>query len=248
MIALSSNANTEFLQTILTLESIQKTINKLKLKQTNSYYLNSFILSFINIKNATRDQYIAELKSYNGESIKQQSNEIHNLLIQGGQEAQELLKRGKELLDGEVLGIQAQLFTKSTTNSYANLLNKLNKETIFNKQFYEVFYPLIGYVSLQNPALARIYKHVGVKGGSSAYYNQKQCVLSIAYFYELSQKNPYNKVSLALFTENLDYETEFVPLATQFNCFTGLLGLNGDYLQAIVNKLQTRKSSRKQKN
>ncbi|CAD8165284.1 unnamed protein product [Paramecium pentaurelia] len=246
MIALSSNANTEFLQTLLTLELIQKTINKLKLKQTTSYYLNSFLLSYINNKNLTRDQYIREIKSYTEESIKQKSNEIHNLLIQNGQEAQDLLKRGKELLDGEILSIQAQLFTKSTTNSYAQMLNKLNKQTIFDQQFYKVFYPLIGYVSLQNPALANIYKHVGIKAGSSAYYEQKECVLSLAYFYELKKKNSFNKVSIALFTENLDYETEYVPLISQFNYFTGLLGLNEDYLQAIANQLQSKSSNKKQ--
>lgn len=34
---------------------------------------------------------------------------------------------------------------------------------MFDEKFYESFYPLIGYVSLKNPSLAKIYKHTGVK-------------------------------------------------------------------------------------
>jgi hypothetical protein len=38
----------------------------------------------------------------------------------------------------------------------------LNKGSLFKKEFYDIFYPLLGYVSLNNPALSRAYEHVGV--------------------------------------------------------------------------------------
>ncbi|CAD8185755.1 unnamed protein product [Paramecium pentaurelia] len=237
MIALSSNTNTEYLQTILTMESIEKTIQTMKLEQTQSYYLSSLFLVFLNYDNKDRDDYIKQISSFTPEYVLEKSNQIHSILEQGGQEAQDLLARGKEVLDGQVLGIQAQTFTKASTSAYVNLLDKLNKQEIFNSKFYDIFYPLIGYVSMKNPFLAKTYKHVGVKGGSSSYEKDTQCVLSIAQFQELYNPFPYSKTTYALFTQDLDYETEYAPLITQFNYFTGLISLNGYYLQAVSKAL-----------
>ncbi|CAD8178843.1 unnamed protein product [Paramecium octaurelia] len=237
MIALSSNCNTEYLQTLLTMDSIEQTISSLQLEQTQSFYLSSFFLVFLNYDNKEREEYIKQISSFTPEYVLEETNRIHQILEQGGQQAQDLLDRGKEVLDGEILGIQAQYFTKASTSAYVNLLDKLNKQETFNTKFYDIFYPLIGYASLKNQILAKTYKHVGVKGGSSAYPKDTKCVLSIAQFQEVYIPFPYSKTAYALFTQDLDYETEYDPLIKQFNIFTALLSLNGYYLQAVSKAL-----------
>ncbi|CAD8100870.1 unnamed protein product [Paramecium sonneborni] len=237
MILFSSNTNTEYLQTLLTMQSIENTIKQIKLEQTQSYYLSSYFLVFLNYENKEREEYIQQISSFTLQYVLDKTNQIHQILEQGGDEANKLLARGKEILDGEILGIQAKYFTRASTQAYVNLLDQLNNQELFNTKFYENFYPLIGYASMQNPFLAKTYKHVGLKGGSSAFPKDTKCVLSLAQFQELYNPFPYSKTTFAIFTEDLDYETEYAPLIQQFNYFTGLLSLNGYYLQAVVKAL-----------
>lgn len=59
----------------------------------------------------------------------------------------------------------------------------------------------------------------------------------MGYFNELITPSPYKQNTFALFTQNLDYDTEYIPLVVQLNEFTLLLGLNGHYLNAVANYL-----------
>ena len=69
-------------------------------------------------------------------------------------------------------------------------MDKLNQGLVFNKEFFEHFYPIIGYVPMSNPNQAALYNHAGVsiiilskvKGGSSAIQDDPNCVLATAIF------------------------------------------------------------------
>ncbi|CAD8213513.1 unnamed protein product [Paramecium pentaurelia] len=77
--------------------------NQLRRKSINKNYNRVVLIICINFychiqaQIMIRDLQIIELKSQTKGSKKQKCNELNNLLIQGGQEAQEELKRSKEL-------------------------------------------------------------------------------------------------------------------------------------------------------
>ncbi|CAD8139767.1 unnamed protein product [Paramecium pentaurelia] len=237
MIALSSNACTEYLETLFTLESIQNTVDQIGLKQSQIFYLSSFLLVFTQDNKDTREDFIKYIQNLSVEQVQKKSLEIHNQLILNNESAKDYLSRGKQLLDGEVLKIQSKYFTKSTTLEYSKLLDKLNNGIQFNEKFYQYFYALMGYVSMQNPALAQEYDHVGVKGGSSAIQGDDFCVLTIGFFQQMKKAIPFKKTSIAFFIESLDYDTEYQLIFEQYNEFIALLSLNGYYLNAVSKEL-----------
>ncbi|CAD8044681.1 unnamed protein product [Paramecium primaurelia] len=237
MIALSSNACTEYLETLFTLESIQNTVDQIGLKQSQIFYLSSFLLVFTQDNKDTREDFIKYIQNLSVEQVQKKSLEIHNQLILNNESAKDYLSRGKQLLDGEVLKIQSKYFTKSTTLEYSKLLDKLNNGIWFNEKFYQYFYALMGYVSMQNPALAKEYDHVGVKGGSSAIQGDDFCVLTIGFFQQMKKAIPFKKTSIAFFIESLDYDTEYKLIFEQYNEFIALLSLNGYYLNAVSKEL-----------
>lgn len=87
--------------------------------------------------------------------------------------AKKLLETGyKSLLDPDVLAIQSDFFTSSTSNEYARLLDKLNQGAHFDQEFYDHFYPLIGVVPMNNEGLKRLVSHMGVS--QHAYLTDKR--------------------------------------------------------------------------
>ncbi|CAD8061312.1 unnamed protein product [Paramecium sonneborni] len=237
MIAFSSNSCTEFLQSLLTMKSIQELVDSVKLHQTQAYYLASYQLSYLNLHNLPNDEYIKEIDSLTSEQVLNRSNNIHNILVTGSQEAINLLKRGNELLNAQVLAIQTKQFTKSTTNAYAKLMDQLNNQELFDQGFYDIFYPLIGIVELSNPGLKKLFNHVGAKGGSSAIQNDTACVFSQAQFSELQHALPYKTISYAFFMENLFWD-DYESIIIGFNSFKTMLSTNGLYLNAVAQKLK----------
>ncbi|CAD8053359.1 unnamed protein product [Paramecium sonneborni] len=237
MIALSSNACTEFIQTLLTLQSIQTTVDRIGLKQSQIFYLTSFLLVFTNDGQISKGEFIKQIQNLSFDQVQQKSLEIHDQLILNNNIAKEYLSRGKQLLDAEVLRVQVKYFTKSTTLEYSKLLDKLNNQLYFNEKFYQYFYDLMGYVSMQNIALSRQYDHVGIKGGSSSIQEDNSCVLTIGYFQQMKKPAPFKRTAIAFFIESLEYETEFKIILEQFNEFVALTSLNGQYLQAVSKEL-----------
>ncbi|CAD8209754.1 unnamed protein product [Paramecium pentaurelia] len=117
-------------------------------------------------------------------------------------------KSQKEVMNYEVLCVQIQLYTKSTI--ILMLIDQINqiKEPFSINNSIKYFF-IIGYVSLQI-----LYQYVAV---SIIIKQDQRRIFSIlqleaicfinGIFYELNRKQPYNKVYMALFTDNLDYET-----------------------------------------
>ncbi|CAK75141.1 unnamed protein product (macronuclear) [Paramecium tetraurelia] len=237
MIALSSNACTEYLQTLLTLQSIENTVDQLGLKQSQIFYLSSFLSVFTKDEQSKKEEFIQNIQKLSQNEVYLKSMEIHDQLNQNNDLAKDYLSRGKQLLDGEVLKIQSKYFTKSTTSEYSKMLDKLNNGFWFNEQFYSHFYALMGYVSMQNPALAKEYDHIGVKGGSSAIQGDDFCVLTIGLFQQLKKAVPFKRTAVAFFIESLDYETEFKLILEQYNEFIALISLNGLYLDAVSKEM-----------
>ncbi|KAM3137300.1 hypothetical protein pb186bvf_010670 [Paramecium bursaria] len=163
MIIFSSNANTEFLQTLLTFQKIEQTQNLFNLKQSRSVYLVSSMLAFYNFDNLSEEAYIAYVKTMQEEDFIEKHLFVHSELVQNSEQSQGWLADGHtDLLRPEVLSVQASFLTYSSTDQYSFLMDKLNQGLVFNKEFYDHFYPIIGYVPMSNPNQVALYNHAGV--------------------------------------------------------------------------------------
>lgn len=216
MITHSANANTEFLQTVLGLNNIRKMIASLGLNETQDSYLVSSQLAMLNIYQQSREDWLERLRNLKFEDFLQMNLVINDFLVRETAEASEMLNEGyKDLLDPECLAIHVKFLPYSTTNEYSRVLERITKEEFkqFNKEFYRIFFEVIGISTMASKVAQTQFEHAGFKGGSSALQEDKNCMLTLAYFDQFKPQYARGMYrSLGLFMEDLDYELEYSRL------------------------------------
>ena len=219
MITYSSNANIEWLQKKLGLEQINKRLKQLGAKQHEDlYYISSSLFiakeAFPNLKD---EALLEALKNCSDKDYLETITKIHSQLISNKDYKNNIGKNGLK-----AQRIWSDKLPKSTTNTYATLMQKLNSKNNFSSETHQYLDEVIEGL-MQSKGNQQNLKHAGQKGGSTA------VVLTKA-FYATDKKG--NTTELAIFFDDLTSK-EHQKLSKNLNAF--LIGTL--YNEAFKNRL-----------
>ncbi len=215
MINFSSNANTEYLIDLLGLDNINKRIKELSLKDHDDLYY--FISSLMLI----HDKKANEIEAISKEEYVEKSNEWH-----------EKLKEDKSQISNvknipfNVQKIWSDRLTKSTTRTYADIMQKINSGTYFSKDVQRNIATTMEAI-MENPANEKWLEHAGTKGGSTTW------VLTKAMY---ATKKDGTTIEIAYFFDNLSLQ-EQMKLQKSLNSFELALLTNKDGIRDEIIKL-----------
>ena len=224
MIQFSSNANTEWLQTKLGLDAINKRLDLLKITDHDPiYYLASSLFIpkevFPNLKGD------ALLEALNGLSKKEfinHINSIHNKLISDKNYKSNL---GED--NTKTQRIWSNRLPSSTTNTYAQLMQKLNAKSYFSKEIH-IYLDEVMEGLMQSEGNRANLIYAGQKGGSTA------VVLTNA-FYATDKKG--NTTEMAVFFDDLS-ASEHKKLSKNLNTFIVKTLYNEAFQKQLANTFQ----------
>jgi D-alanyl-D-alanine carboxypeptidase len=195
MIQFSSNANTEYLMDKLGLDNINANLEKLKLKNHDPIYpfvAALFVVS--NEKKMANEQFVAQVHALDMIAYRARCAQIHKQL----KDDEDLLFKKKFVFPNmELQKIWSDRLPSSTTEDYASILHKINSRSYFPSKVQKLLENIMEWPMVINPANKELYKHLGMKGGSTAF------VLTMS-VYITSQKD--NKTELAVFFNDLTPE------------------------------------------
>ena len=221
MILYSSNANTEWLIDRLGIQKINARIKSLGLEKHDSMnYIVSALFMGKEIYSGLNNKILADsLAQMSLESYLENSRIIHEKL-----KSDKSYKEEVGDLSFDVQRIWSDHLPGSTTMEYTQLLKKMNSKTYFSKETHVYLDEVMEYV-MANPANSSWLKHLGMKGGSTAFVLTKAL-----YATDLDG----NTIELAYFFNDLNI-FENAPLQKVMNDFE--LGILQD--EAFRNEIAT---------
>lgn len=195
MIQFSSNANTEYLMDKLGLDNINANLEKLKLKNHDLVYpIVAALFVVSNEKKVLNDQFVAHVKGMDMATYTLRCTQIHKQL----KDDEDLLFKKKFVFPNmELQKIWSDRLPASTTEDYASILHKINSRSYFPSKVQKYLDGIMEWPMVINPGNKELYKHLGMKGGSTAF------VLTMS-VYLTSQKD--NKTEIAVFFNDLTTE------------------------------------------
>lgn len=158
MIDFSSNANTEYLIDLLTVDSLNKRIEKLGIQTHDSFYY------FISALYVLKDNNIEQLEAMPMSTYQNKSLAFHlrksindtSLKISGA----DLPLEKQRIWSDRLIG--------STTKDYASVMQKINSRTYFDSTTQHYLDHVLEGL-MDNPANQKWLEHSGKKGGSTAF-------------------------------------------------------------------------------
>lgn len=215
MINYSSNANTEYLMDLLTLDSVNARLDKLGLTKHQKLYY------FISALYATQGKTKEELKAMPLAEYTQQANTLHQKVKEGVN-----LKGELKDLSLDLQKIWSERLPGSTPKEYVSIMHKINSRTYFDSTTQHYIDLLMEGV-LDNPKNREWLTHAGFKGGSTAFIltmalyatTKDGETTELAYFFNdldtwdalLLQQN-VNDFHLAILDKNLGKREEILKL------------------------------------
>jgi len=186
----SSNANTEWLCDKLGLHNINNRLKSLNIKKHSEIY---FIVSalFVGKEKSTKlegDSLEQTLRNLSDKEYVVVTNRIHQKLISDSNYKNDLGKMVEKVWSDKL--------PASTTNEYVGLLQKINSRTYFSPKTQQYLDEVME-TYMQNPGNRRNWKHLGGKGGSTAWILTKA-------LYGTDKKG--NTTEAAYFFNNLNEE------------------------------------------
>ena len=158
MIDFSSNANTEYLIELLTIDSLNNRINKLGINTHDSFYY--FISSLYVLKNnSVEDLSAMSMTDYRNKSL------AYHLRKSVGDTS--LNVTGKDL-PLEKQRVWSDRLPGSTTKDYAAVMSKINSRNYFDSKTQEYLDRVMEGL-MENPNNQKWLTHSGKKGGSTAF-------------------------------------------------------------------------------
>lgn len=197
MIHFSSNANTEYLMDRLGLDNINANLPRLGLNQHDPLYpiVGALFLHSKDPKVPT-EVYAAELRSLDMATYRQKALALHEKL----KNDEDLLFKKKFIFPGmELQKIWSDRLPAATAAEYASLLGKINRRDYFPGKVHKVLDAILEWPMVVNPGNREIYKHLGQKGGSTAF------VLTMATY--LTSKRDNRTEIVVFFNDLLPEET-----------------------------------------
>ncbi|WP_054950275.1 serine hydrolase [Numidum massiliense] len=208
MLAYSSNANTEYLMMRLGLDRINANLESLQLSRHEPLY--PFVSSlFIPYelwqrlgtdlpKKEALDRVKKQLHQMTPNDFAAEAEAIHEKLKNDRDGSYKKTAALSEWFDNEFDRLHSVKFTKATTAEYVSLMQKLNSRTYFPPDVQSHLDTIFEW-PMQQENNAEQYRHLGGKGGSTAY------MLTQALY---AEDNAGNKTELAVFFYDiLGYET-----------------------------------------
>lgn len=192
MMMFSSNANTEYLMDLLGLDNVKNNIQLLGLEpHTPVYPLVASLFVYQNPRNKSEESILKSIRKLNDQSFARYTYDIHNALKYNPELK---AKFRPQDLSPEMQSLWSDRLPASTAKSYARLAKVINNRKFFEADTYAVLADIMESL-MENPANRQLFKHAGMKGGSTAKLLTK-CVyattiagdkIELAYFFnELS--------------------------------------------------------------
>jgi D-alanyl-D-alanine carboxypeptidase len=206
MIQFSSNANTEFLMDVLGLDEIQKNLEILKVERhTKLYPIVASLFMYQNPKKLKEEKILKGIKKLSEEQYCRYIYDIHKALKNN---TTLKAKFNTNDLTYTMQKVWSDKLTASTTKEYAKIMSALNNRAYFDEETYAIL-SLVLETAMENPANKTWLKHLGMKGGSTAWVLTKAV-------YATTKKN--KKTELVYFFNNLT-EAENNQLQNWLNDF-----------------------------
>ncbi|TCJ01521.1 serine hydrolase [Cytobacillus praedii] len=196
MIAFSSNANTDYLIQVLGLEKINRVAESLEITNHEPIYpmVSSLFIpsSLMTEMNLSKKETLHELKQMAMNDYRNRAIAIHKNLLSKPlipREKQKLIK----VLNMKFQKVWSDRLTRSTTETYASIMKKLNSKEFFNKNVYDYLDPIMEQL-MGKPENSDWLQHAGQKGGSTAF------VITMAMY---ATDKEGNQTELAFFANEL---------------------------------------------
>jgi D-alanyl-D-alanine carboxypeptidase len=192
MIMFSSNANTEYLMDLLGLDNIKNNIQLFGLKDHTALFpIVSSLFLYQNPRNANEDKIIKGISQLNEEQYCKTAFAIHQALKNDST----LKKKFRpQDLSMKMQKLWSDRLPAASVKSYVQLCSILNQRKYLDANSYGVLVQVLEFI-MENPANQKIYKHFGLKNGSTAF------VLTEA-FYATMQNG--DRIETAYFFNDLD--------------------------------------------
>ena len=191
MIMFSSNANSEYLLDLLGNNNVKSNIGMFGLKNhTEIYELPASLLLYQNPKKMAEEKILKAISKMNSAQYIKYISDLHvqlkhNKTFKAYFRPQDLTLNMQKLWSSRL--------PASTTKDYVHLGNILNNRRFLNDSAYKVIEDVLEF-AMENDAFKKVFKHYGVKGGSTGFV--------LTHFIYLTSKTN-NKMEIAIFFNDL---------------------------------------------
>lgn len=226
MIEFSSNANTEYLEDLLGLASINQNIKSLKLKQHNPYFYFTAgaLMTCLKPENIDEETWAAQLKAMPLEEYRKKCESNHLKLKTNPAFIKTFNFKNLSL---RLQKIWSDRLVASTTADYVSIMQKINSRNYFKAEVQHTLDQIMEW-PMANAGNQNAFLHLGQKSGSTAF------VLTDA-FYLTDKKG--GKISCAFFFNNLT-ETENAMIDRNFGDFEGDIITNPAFRKQLISALK----------
>ena len=165
MILFSSNANTEFLMQKLGLDNINANLKSLDLPQHDPLY--PIVSALFTVSNRQNDKAFYEtIKNTSLKDYTDKCLQIHEKLKK---DTDSSFRKTFVFPDMDLQKIWSDRLPASTTKEYASIMQKINSRTYFTPKVQGYLDEIMEWGFVVNPKNKAVYKHLGQKGGSTAF-------------------------------------------------------------------------------
>ncbi|MEZ0541958.1 serine hydrolase [Fibrella arboris] len=207
MIQFSSNANTEYLLDRLGPDAVNANLKKLNLPNHDPIYPIVSALFLYSVPPAKSAETVNETRKLSANAYAVRCQTIHNRLKQDKDGA---FKQTFLFPDMALQKVWSDRLPASTVREYASVMQKISSRTYFTPALQTILDSIMEWPFAVNPDNRSVYKHLGMKGGSTAF------VLTNAFYAETIKGN---HISAAVFFNNLT-PSEFDRLSKELNTTT----------------------------
>ncbi|NID08600.1 serine hydrolase [Fibrella aestuarina] len=207
MIMFSSNANTEYLLDRLGPKAVNANLKTLKLPNHDQIYPIVAALMLYSAAPADSAKAAKAVRSLSANAYAARCQAIHEQLKNDRSGA---YKQGFIFPDMNLQKSWSDRLPGSTVREYASVMQKIISRTYFPTAVQTVLDSIMEWPFVANPGNKDVYKHLGMKGGSTAF------VLTNAFYAETTKGN---RVAAAVFFNNLT-AAEFSLLSKELNNIT----------------------------
>ncbi|MFD2582763.1 serine hydrolase [Pedobacter vanadiisoli] len=226
MIRFSSNANTEYLEDLLGLANINRNIKALKLQQHSPYYYFTAgaLMTCLKPTNIDEEKWIAKLEAMSTKEYIKRCEANH---IKLKTDSTFIKTFHAANLSFGIQKVWSDRLVASTTADYAGIMQKINSRNYFEPNVQAILDQLMEW-PMAYPGNQAAFKHLGQKGGSTAF-------ISTDAFYVTDKNNA--QLSCAFFFNNLT-EKENVMIGRNFGNFEASLITDASFRQKLISALK----------
>lgn len=166
MIMFSSNANTEYLMDLLGFDNVKDNIALFKLKQHTAIYpLVGSLFLYQVPKKSNEAKLIKSLSSYSDRKYSMEAYDLHMNLKEDSSFKSTFRP---EEFSMKLQKLWSDRLPASTTKEYVQLVSALNKREVLDEDVFFTISEVLEF-PMESKAFQAVFKHYGVKGGSTAF-------------------------------------------------------------------------------